>query len=265
MNVMNMQQQNLYWLGNSAKTKIIRDILRKTQNDNKEVIIFDYGCGSGGDWLSILDNHPNIKLFGYEPSGKSFELAKQRLDGFDAQLMTGDSLEQITFKADFIVSFSVLEHVYDKVRYLSIAKKVLVDNGLFYLNYDDGHFRNYLDLNQPNLSQIREWISNLLAQPLASLGKYSLFQQRVERRTIDELVNEFGFSAVEIFYSNLRSFKSLCKTLPEDKQEDFSYMWLEIEDTLNTKFRLEGTIYLGDTTNLWSEMGSRTLVLRHSN
>lgn len=47
MNVMNMQQQNLYWLGNSAKTKIIRDILQKTQNDNKEVIIFDYGCGSG--------------------------------------------------------------------------------------------------------------------------------------------------------------------------------------------------------------------------
>jgi hypothetical protein len=42
-------------------------------------------------------------------------------------------------------------------------------------------------------------------------------------------------------------------------------MWLEIEDTLNTKFRLEGTIYLGDPTNLWSEMGSRTLVLRHAN
>jgi tRNA G46 methylase TrmB len=78
MKTMNMQQQNLYWLGNSAKTKIIRDILQKSQND-KEVIIFDYGCGSGGDWPRILANHPNIKLFGYEPSQKSFELAKQRL------------------------------------------------------------------------------------------------------------------------------------------------------------------------------------------
>lgn len=266
MKTMNMQQQNLYWLGNSAKTKIIRDILQKTQND-QEVIIFDYGCGSGGDWPSILANHPNIKLFGYEPSQKSFELAKQRLGSFDAQLMTGESIDQLPCKADFIVSFSVLEHVYDKSHYLSTAKKYLNNNGLFYLNYDDGHFRNYLDLNQPNLwwYEIKEWIRNLLAQPLASVGKYSLFQQRVECRTIDELVNKFGFSAVEIFYSNLRSFKSLCKTLPKDKQEDFSIMWLEVEDTLNTKFSLEGTIYLGDPTNIWSEMGSRTLVLRHSN
>jgi len=262
---MNIQQNKLYWLGNSAKTKIIREISEKIKDNQQQVTIFDYGCGSGGDWSSILKIHPNIKFIGYEPRKKSCELAKKKLSNFNAQVLTGESLNEFTFTADFIVSFSVLEHVYDRVSYLKTAKKILADQGLFYLNYDDGHFRNYVDLNQPNLwfSQSREWINNLLAQPLASVGIVSTFQKRVNRLDIDKLVEEVDFSILENFYSNLSSFKNLCKTLSPDKQEEFSHFWLEIEDVLNEKFRQEGTMNLGDSTNLWCQMGSRTLVLRH--
>lgn len=261
---MNIQQKNLYWLGNSAKTKIIQDILEKIL-PNQEIVIFDYGCGSGGDWPSILANHPNIKFIGYEPSKKSFELAQKRLSKFDIQLLTADTISKLDFQADFIVSFSVLEHVYDRKFYLETAKKVLASQGLFYLNYDDGHFRNYLSLNEPNLfgSQIKEWINNLLAKPCASVGLVSYFQKRVERKDIDELVQEAGFSILQNFYSNLSSFKSLSKTLSPDKQKDFSILWLEVEEMLNDKFSQEGENYYGDSTNLWSQMCSRTLVLQH--
>ncbi|UKO98447.1 class I SAM-dependent methyltransferase [Nostoc sp. UHCC 0870] len=261
---MNIQQKNLYWLGNCAKTKIIGEILEKIHH-SQEVVIFDYGCGTGGDWPSILANHPNIRFIGYEPSKKSFALAQKRLSNFNVQLLTAESIQQVTFKADFIVSFSVLEHVYDKAFYLKTAKKILADQGIFYLNYDDGHFRNYLDLNELNLSflQAKEWINNLLAQPLASVGVVSSFQKRVDRRDIDNLVQEIGFSILQNFYSNLNSFKSLCKTLSPDKQQNFAHLWLEVENVLNEKFRQEGETYYGDSTNLWWQMGSRTLVLQH--
>ena len=40
----------------------------------------------------------------------------------------------------FLVSFSVLEHVVDRRRYLQAARANLAPGGRAYLNYDSGHF-----------------------------------------------------------------------------------------------------------------------------
>jgi hypothetical protein len=61
----------LYWSGNSAKTKILRDILGKL-SDDRPILIFDYGCGGGGDWSSVLRDYLQIRPIGYEPHDKSF-------------------------------------------------------------------------------------------------------------------------------------------------------------------------------------------------
>lgn len=253
----------LYWPGNAAKTKIIGDLLRKIQHKN--VVIFDYGCGNGGDWPSILADYPNIQLIGYDISTKSIQIAESRLSGFNATLLTGDALYEQNFKADFIVSLSVLEHVYDRKFYLNTAKKHLKEDGYFYLNYDDGHFRNLLDLNEPRLWlwQIHGWLINLPSLIFGGLNKDN-FQMRVSRSMIDKLIAECGFEIDEVFYGNLMDFKSLYKTLPESSREDYINFWLNVEDTLNRKFLFnqKKSNPLSDTCNLWQFMGSRTLVLR---
>jgi len=253
----------LYWPGNSAKTKILRHLLASLAAD-RQVLVFDYGCGGGGDWPAVLRDFPQLKLIGYEPHDKSFARAKKSLQGLNAELYTGKDLDNLDLKADFIVSFSVLEHVYDRRFYFQTARRLLADNGLFYLNYDDGHFRNFLDLNRPGVwfSQLKEWIHNLVAEPLSWIGIISRYQRRVSSRDVENLVRETGFTVERSEYSNLVSFKQLQKTLPEELHQNFSELWLDVEDTLNNKFHLKQQTVMGDNANLWQQMGSITLYLR---
>ncbi len=259
--------EKLYWLGNSAKVKIIGDVLKQVQESpSTKILIFDYGCGAAGDWPAILSDHSNLELVAYDPSRSSIAAAKTRLQGFNATLYTGDELDGVTFKARFVASFSVFEHVYNRRKYLQTAKDHLAADGIFYLNYDDGHFRNFLDLNAPRLwpNQLSVWLHNRLAEPLARAGYISQFQKRVNRANIDRLIAELGFDVQREFYSNLRSLKDMEKSIPDDKLEDFMRVWLALEDELNAHFLVEGQQeVLGDTANLWRFMGSRTLVLTH--
>ncbi|MBN1287697.1 MAG: class I SAM-dependent methyltransferase [Anaerolineae bacterium] len=259
-----MTGAKLYWLGNIAKTKVIDEILR--QVGDQDTLIFDYGCGTGGDWPRILADCANLRMVGYEPNPKSYAAAVNRLRGLRAEVYTGDDLQNLTFEADFIVSFSVFEHVYDRRQYLQNARRLLAPDGVFYLNYDDGHFRLSLDLGAPRTwpVQMRVWLHNRFAAPLARLGMVGQFQQRVARRDVDRMVSEAGFRILRSFYSNLSSFKGLCKRIPEAQQADFSALWLATEDRLNAEFLSEGPAALGDTANLWQHMGSRTLVLCHA-
>ena len=55
----------VYWYGNSAKHRAIRDLV--LNRGSSPVLVFDYGCGDGGEWPRILREHPNIELVGYEP------------------------------------------------------------------------------------------------------------------------------------------------------------------------------------------------------
>lgn len=255
----------LYWLGNAAKTRIIAEILSRTAH-GQETLIFDYGCGRAGDWPEILAAHPHLRLIGYEPHGPSYRAARERLDGLRAEILTGSSIETASFQADIIVSLSVLEHVYDRAFYLRTAKRLLAKDGVFYLNYDDGHFRTMLDLSQPRQwpSQVREWVHNLLAWPLGRLGCVGFYQGRVYGAELDRLLGESRLRTTRVFYSNLASLKALQKRIPPEQLEDYGHFWLQVEEWLNSSFAYEGPVQLGDRLNLWGQMPSRTLVLEHA-
>ena len=253
------------WPGNSAKAKVISAILSQAPA-NLPFTIFDFGCGTGGEWPRVLSQHGNIHLIGYDPLEGSIEEARSRLTQHNVELFTSGQLLSQTFKADFVVSFSVLEHVYDRRTYLQTAKAHLAESGIFYLNYDDGHFRNTLDLTAPPLwpRQSREWIHNLLAGPLACVGLTKRYQKRIRRAEMDKLIEETGFRVIEESYSNLASLKGLYNLIPENKRENYMRLWLDLEEELNAKFLIRSEDdSLGDSANLWQVMASRTVVLRH--
>jgi SAM-dependent methyltransferase len=256
-----MYSERLYWHGNSAKCKIIDAILRQVEA-GRETLVFDYGCGACKDWPLVLSDYPSVRLIGFDPSAERIRTARARLKGHGAELLTGDELSDLHFKADFIVSLSVLEHVRDRRAYLRTAKKHLADHGVLYLNYDDGHFRNYADLSSPRLwpETLKAW----LLHALPSMGRRSSYLRRVRRAAVDRLVDETGFRVEGVFYSNLAALKELCKTLPDEKREPFTRLWVGFEDELNSRFLVEeGEETMGDIANLWRFMGTRTLVLRH--
>jgi len=257
--------QQLYWLGNAAKSRVIDEILASNPGP-EPVTVFDYGCGDGGDWPSILAEHPKLRLVGYEPYVPSCRKARERLRNHAVEILTGNDIDALAIKADYIVSFSVFEHVVHRAEFLRHAKRILGPNGMFYLNYDDGHFRNLLDVSRPAtwMPALRAWGRTAVSRPFAALGLQSHYQRCVSAVDADRLVVESGFRIERVDYHNLICIKELAKVVPKDLQQVFAQWWLGAEQILNERFRAElPTSLYGDHTNLSRQMVSRTLCLRH--
>ena len=252
----------LYWYGNAAKIEIIDEIL--TAANGRAVAVFDYGCGDAGDWPQILRDHPNVRMFGYEP-GPNARVAAERLQGLDARIYSGNEIETLEGPADYIVSFSVFEHVYDRPAYLRHAKRVLAPGGTFMLNYDDGHFRNVVDLARLReaIPEVRSRMHNVLQPVLGAVGMRGNYQRRVARKEADALIAAAGFHVDREAYHNVRSLKLLARGIAEEKRQEFARFWVGIEQELNRRFLDRGRETMGDDANLWREMMSRTLWLRH--
>ncbi len=253
----------LYWIGNAAKARVIELIVADRR---PAVTVLDYGAGRGGDWPDVLASRPGLELVCYEPDEAASAVMRERLADRTARVLTSDEFDRNAVGADYIVSFSVLEHVYDKPTYMRHAKRHLATDGVFYLNYDDGHFRTSLDLDE-----LRGWraslavtLQNRLAWLWPRLNRIERYQARVTADAIQQLVTDAGLGIVDDRYENLGSFKSLAKTMPAEQGQEFKRFWLEVEDQLNRRFRVESEPRMGDTMNLWREMASRTLALRHA-
>lgn len=253
----------LYWVGNAAKSRVMAEVLADGRSSCR---VFDYGAGRGGDWPEILAAHPAIDLVCYEPDPESDRDLRAKLAGTRARVLSEAEFQSASIEADYIVSFSVLEHVFDKPAYMRHAKRHLAPTGVFHLNYDDGHFRTSLDLDE-----LRGWrtglavtAQNRLAWLWPRLNRVDRYQARVPAAEIMRLVGEAGFSIASDRYDNLGSFKSLAKTVPAGQAQEFMRFWLATEDELNRRFRFTAEPRMGDDVNLWREMASRTLALRHA-
>lgn len=249
---------DLYWLGNAAKAFVIREILRSPK---RPLTVLDHGCGRGGSWPEILRDHPDLQLIGWDPDRDAAAAAQKALAGCNATISIGSFPTDAT--ADYVVSFSVLEHVYDKPLYLNQARSALRDDGAFYLNYDDGHFRTVFDPDDRRGSweALRSLKENLLLGRRPRDGRP--YQRRVPVAEADQLIRAAGFRVEACWYQNLVPFKWLSKQVRADQAEEFMAFWLDVESTLNRDFGAELSAPVrGDSSALWQIAPARTLLLR---
>jgi SAM-dependent methyltransferase len=229
--------------------------------------VFDYGAGRGGEWPIILAGRPDITLICYEPAADDAAALTRALAGSPkARVVSQKELEAGSFKADYVISFSVFEHVVDRVAYLAHAKRCLAPEGVFHLNYDDGHFRTSLDLDEKRLwrQNLAVTLQNALAWLWPRIGRWERYQSRVMKSAIDPRIAEVGFRIADERYENMIAMKEVWKTLPDERRQDFTRMWISLEDELNASFRVDAEMRMGDTVNLWRQLGSRTLQLKHA-
>jgi SAM-dependent methyltransferase len=191
---MHRMSRRMYWLGNIAKSRVVGEILEA--HPATPITIFEYGCGDGGDWRRVLADRPDIRVVGYEPDKASANRARQRLRGMPVEIYTADAIETLNLSADCIVTFSVFEHVIDRPAFLAHAKRLLAPAGIFYLNYDDGHFRSRLDLTDVSTwgPAFRSMARTLMSGPAASIGRRGKYQRRVDSGDADHLVTQQDFA-----------------------------------------------------------------------
>lgn len=216
------------WFGNAAKMRVIDRILAMPG----PLTVLDYGAGTGQGWAEVLAARPDIRLLCVEPCAKRRAALRALVPA--AEVVTDAA------QVDVIVSFSVLEHVFDRRAYMANARRWLKPGGAMFLNYDDGHFRT------PG-----SWLEaarNRLAPLLPALGMVRHYQRPVSHAEAQRLID--GFAIRIDRYENLPNLKALAKTATD--RAAFACLWIEAEDRLNANL---------PSIELWRAMGSRTLEL----
>jgi SAM-dependent methyltransferase len=208
--------------GNTAKLYCLRLIDRAAAETEGEFRIVDLGCGSGSNFVELLLRRPNVRYVGVEPSRRAAEEARRTLP--QAEILNEAAYGVRVEPAHAVVSFSVLEHVAQRARYLEAARANLRPGGRVYLNYDSGHF--VADAN------LTERTKALASHVLARVGSESRYRARVREDEFRVLVDDAGLHVVDekVFNTDV---KRLFPLVAEDRRDAFMERWLAFELGLN--------------------------------
>jgi SAM-dependent methyltransferase len=208
--------------GNIAKLYSLELIDHAAAQAGGEFTVLDLGCGTGTHFAELLARRPNIRYIGVEPLRAAAEQARRTLPG--AEIIHAAAYDVNVGPADAVVSFSVLEHVVDRPRYMAAAARNLGSVGRIYLNYDSGHFVADAD--------VRERTKAVVSRVLARLGSESRYRARVRAEEFRALVRGAELRIVDdkVFNTDL---KRLFPLVPKERRDAFMERWLGFELGLN--------------------------------
>lgn len=92
-------------------------------------IVLEVGCSAGGFGKLIMDNRPECKVWGIEPSLEAASMAQARLDKVINGTLESSETELGGQKFDCIVFNDVLEHLVNPEAALIQARELLTPNG----------------------------------------------------------------------------------------------------------------------------------------
>ena len=209
-------------VGNTAKVYCLQLIDRAAAEAAGEFRIVDLGCGTGSNFVELLRRRPNVRYVGVEPSRRAAEEARRLLPA--AEVIDSPAYDVRVEPAHALVSFSVLEHVVDRPRYLEAVRANLRPDGRVYLNYDSGHFVADADL--------AERAKTLASHLLARLGSESRYRARVREAEFRALAAGARLHIVDdkVFNTDL---KRVYRLVPPERRSSFMDSWLAFELELN--------------------------------
>jgi SAM-dependent methyltransferase len=216
----------LLTIGNTAKLYCLNWIEAYVQNHAGAVSMLDMGCGTASNFVSLLQKYPSIRYVGIEPSQAACAQARRNLDGLNGTIFNIDGYavhEKLGETFDLVVSFSVLEHVYQRARYLNSAKACLQPGGYVLINYDAGHFV---------VGTTRDQVKNVVGPLLARVGVERYYQSFVREQEFHDIVRSLGLSIIDDKYFNTQ-LKGVYKVIPDKHRPAYMEKWLDFELWLN--------------------------------
>jgi SAM-dependent methyltransferase len=208
--------------GNSAKDYCLSRVAELAAAA-PDLTIVDLGCGDGRNVEPLLQAYPSIRYFGIDPSLRAIEGARRRLASHPVELTVGRAYDVELARADVVLSFSVLEHVYERAPYVRSIARNLEPHGIAFVNYDLGHF-----------SVRFERVKAPLRRGLARLGSDSRFQAPVAADEFTSLAEAAGLQVEEDLFFNTHVKELYRLVAPRDRIE-LARRWLELELWLNER------------------------------
>ena len=208
--------------GNAAKLYCLR-ALDTLARERSELRIVDLGAGTAANAVALLRAHPHVRYVAVEPDEAACRAAERNLAGLAAEVVRAQAYDVEVGPADAVVSFSVLEHVYDRDAYFRCIARHLGPGARAWMNYDSGHF------TRPGA---RDRVKTALGPVFARLGQEQWFQAFVRESELRKLAATAGLEIAEAKSFNT-DLKLLYRLVPEERQEAFTERWLELELAAN--------------------------------
>lgn len=226
--------------------------------------VLDLGCGEAGCWVDVLARYPSLDLFLFEPDPKVLAKAKDLVHGPNVKF--GSSQNDIpSTEFDFVTCFAVLEHVWDLEGFFALVKRVLKPEAKAILNYDDGHFRNYMYLHRSRSFRLRNQLKTKLHLLWMLMRWYSKYQKPIDAIQLRNVYTSLGFEEIHDYYHIIDSLENF-EISEMSVEERIRYIQLQsdLEFLLNTlmnrgRFRSSGQ---RGHSKLFDIMLSRTIYLK---
>jgi SAM-dependent methyltransferase len=208
--------------GNTAKLYCLQLLDEAAGRAAGPFRIVDLGCGDGRNFVELTRRRPQISYVGVEPSSQAAAAARRALPS--AEIVNAPAYDVRREPGDAAVSFSVLEHVVDRGRYLETLRAHVAPGGRAYLNYDVGHFTADHDL----VERLRAGAGSILAR----LGNEAHYRATLREDELAGLLHGAGFRVVDEKGFNT-DLKVAWREIPESARDGFMERWLAFELALN--------------------------------
>ena len=147
----------------------LESVLRGAGRDSKQLKIVDIGCATG-NFLNFMRENGYTALSGIDPSAECVQIMEQcGIHSVQSSLFQLDETASASY--DVVMLLTVLEHIRDLSRTISVVKQVLRPNGFLYLSVPDAfHFyqEDWLAFQQFSSEHINYFtmgsLRNLLSQ-----------------------------------------------------------------------------------------------------
>lgn len=195
--------------------QVVREAVANTPAGHKTRIM-DLGCGTASYVPLLLREFPEIEYVGVEPIESSFAVAQKNLDGLDNAIVhfklgydsVPDEKEQ---SFDLVFSLSVLEHIKQLQRFISLSAKYIKTGGLVVHRYDLGHALH--------THSIKEGIHVWLGNTVPSILPERQFVRYVPEIEVRACYVKAGLIPVKTTYHQMPNHKRLEKNLKQSNGE----------------------------------------------
>ncbi len=257
-----MSEESLLWFGNLAKFEIANEIKSIARSTDQKLVVVDLGAGRGGDWDLVAAECQNVRICLWEPHKPTSRYLEKHFKGLNVEIHQDiESLEGI---ADIGTSFSVLEHVDKKLSHFQTASRILKKDGIFFMNFDDGHFRysstNVFSLGTYRLPLSEAWRTLLSRSPKKLLAT-NKFQKKVLLNDFLQCIEQSDLELISMRYRHLTGIKDISKQINEhDFQLQFMKNWLDFE--IETEKMIARSYKNNSMEKCWELFATRTAVFR---
>jgi hypothetical protein len=257
-----MSENTLLWFGNVAKFEIGNEIKSIANSTDRELVVVDLGAGRGGDWDKIAAECRNVRICLWEPHKPTLKYLEKRFHGSNIEIH--ENLESLNGIADIGTSLSVLEHVDKKISHFQIASLILNKEGIFYMNFDDGHFRysseNIFSLGEYRLPLAEAWRTVLSKFPKKILAT-NKFQKKVLLNEFLQCIEQSDLELVSVRFRHLAGIKATSRLINDhDFRLEFMNAWLDFE--IETEKIINASHENSSLEKCWELFATRTAVFR---